>query len=265
MAVAYGRKESGMGHLVLSAPNSARLSGVVVGANEAKVRVNSLTSKTEPSVPLTPQRLELIKAYGRLYSSKIDVAKRVPRFRAARWSILTVAAVFLFAILPSVALGTIVWLGMTAAPSTGPVKANAPASPMLARSASISPVISTPPRLEAVVGDTVPFPIALDGTDRVPARSMVAIRGLPVGSRFSSGRPYGQTEWTLRPDEIGELHLILPETPTSDGLTIELIAPDGRVLTKSGTLLRVNANSDTAIMVHTVTTQRIDGHAAKAP
>jgi hypothetical protein len=275
-----------MGHLKLSAPTSARQSVLArkVAANcNVKVRANSLISKTEPSVPLTPQRLELIKACAKLYSSSVGAAKpagkfsratvaaflnhrsatRTPRLRGR--STGSFVAVFLFAILPSFALGVIIWLGTTAIPSPGPLKAGASTSLTLAPLTSLSPVLSTPRRLEAAAGDTVPFPIALDGTDGVPARSLIAIRGLPVGSALSSGRPYGQTEWTLRPDEIGELHLMLPKNPTSDSLTIELIAPDGRVLTDSATLLQVNANSDANIIVHTVTTQRIDGLVTKGP
>ena len=35
---------------------------------------------------------------------------------------------------------------------------------------------------------------------------------MPDGAAFSQGRPYGTTEWNLRPDEIGELRLRLPKT-----------------------------------------------------
>ena len=66
--------------------------------------------------------------------------------------------------------------------------------------------------LEATAGEDVTFPIALDGTDGVPARSIIAISGLPQGSMLSSGRPYGETEWNLKTDEIGDLHLIYPIT-----------------------------------------------------
>ena len=199
-------------------------------AHNVKVRANSLTSKTQPSAPLTPQRLELIKAYANLSSSSIEVSNpaesffrttiaaflhrlsaiHMPRRRGASWSIGPFVTVLLMTVLPSLALVAIIWLGMTNGPSSGPVKANARQSPATVQLVSSSPVLSTPRRLEAAAGDTVPFPIALDGTDGVPARSLIAIRGLPVGSRFSSGRPYGQTEWTLRTDEIGELHLTLP-------------------------------------------------------
>ena len=254
-----------MGQRKFSALSNAYLSGAVVHQIVAN-------HKTEPSVPLTPQRLELIKAYAKLSSSSIEVSNpaegffrttiagaiHMPRRRGASWSIGPFVTVLLIAVLPSLALVAIIWLGMT----NGPVKANARQSPATVQLVSWSPVLSTPRRLEAAAGDTVPFPIALDGTDAVPTRSLIAIRGLPIGSTFSSGRPYGQTEWTLRPDEIGELHLTLPEASTRDAVTIELIAPDGRVLTNSATLLEVTANSEASIIVRTVTTQRIDGDVA---
>ena len=262
-----------MGQRKFSALSNAYPSGAVVHQIVAN-------HKTEPSVLLTPQRLELIKAYAKLSSSSIEVSNpaegffrttiaaflhrlsaiHMPRRRGASWSIGPFVTVLLIAVLPSLALVAIICLGMT----NGPVKANARQSPATVQLVSWSPVLSTPRRLEAAAGDTVPFPIALDGTDAVPARSLIAIRGLPIGSTFSSGRPYGQTEWTLRPDEIGELHLTLPKASTRDAVTIELIAPDGRVLTNSATLLEVTANSQASIIVRTVTTQRIDGHVANS-
>lgn len=107
---------------------------------------------------------------------------------------------------------------------------------------AVSPpaVLTTPPILEAAAGDQVPFPIALDGTDGVPARSIIAISGLPHGANFSDGRPYGDTEWNLRSDQIGDLRLILPDTAKGESkLAIKLIAPDGAVVAHSDTTLEV--------------------------
>lgn len=103
-----------------------------------------------------------------------------------------------------------------------------------------SAVLTTPERIEAAAGEPVSFPIALDGTDGVPPRSVIAIKGLPQGSNFSEGRPYGESEWTLRPDQIGDLHLVLP-AGASGGfkLGIALIAPDDKVLAEAETLLEI--------------------------
>jgi hypothetical protein len=86
----------------------------------------------------------------------------------------------------------------------------------------------------------VNFSIALDGTDGVPARSVIAIRGLPQGSNFSEGRPYGESEWNLKPDQIGDLSLILPAGASGQfKLEIALIAPDDKVVAEAETLLEV--------------------------
>jgi len=98
--------------------------------------------------------------------------------------------------------------------------------------------------LEATAGGNITFPIALDGTDGVPARSIIAIRGLPQGSKLSSGRPYDETEWNLKPDEIGDLHLALPRNVSGETkLIIQLVATDGAVIADAATLLKMAANS----------------------
>jgi hypothetical protein len=94
--------------------------------------------------------------------------------------------------------------------------------------------------LEATAGEHVTFPIALDGTDGVPARSIIAVRGLPQGSTLSSGRPYDATEWNLKPDEIGDLQLVLPNTANGVAkLMIQLIAPDGAIITDTAIVLNI--------------------------
>jgi len=97
--------------------------------------------------------------------------------------------------------------------------------------------------LEAAAGGNITFPITLDGTDGVPARSIIAIRGLPQGSKLSSGRPYDETEWNLKPDEIGDLHLVLPSNASGESkLIIQLVAPDGAILADAATLLKTPTN-----------------------
>ena len=62
-----------MGQRKLSALSTAYPSGAVVHHVVAN-------HKTQPSVPLTPERLELIKAYAKLSSSSIEVSKSGRRF-----------------------------------------------------------------------------------------------------------------------------------------------------------------------------------------
>jgi uncharacterized protein YgiM (DUF1202 family) len=74
----------------------------------------------------------------------------------------------------------------------------------------------------------------------VPARSVIAISGLPQGSQFSDGRPYGEMEWNLKSDQIGDLHLVLPNTANGESkLTIKLISPDDAVIADAETILKV--------------------------
>ena len=103
-----------------------------------------------------------------------------------------------------------------------------------------SAVLTIPDRIKAVAGESVSFPIALDGTDGVPSRSAIALRGLPQGSNFSEGRPYGESEWTLRPDQIGDLALVLPVSAKGEfKLGVALIAPDDSIVAEAETLLEI--------------------------
>ena len=103
-----------------------------------------------------------------------------------------------------------------------------------------SPVLTAPAVLEATAGETILLPIALDGTDGVPVHSTIAITGLPQGSTLSDGRPYGETVWKLERDEIGDLHLVLPNNAGGQAkLTIQLIAPDATVVADAEMLLQI--------------------------
>lgn len=140
-----------------------------------------------------------------------------------------IAVLVLVAVLPNLVLGAVFILGVINTPWSAPVTLPPNASPTPALSPA---VLSAPTMLEATAGEDVTLPIALDGTDGVPARSIIAISGLPKGSMLSSGRPYGETEWNLKTDEIGDLHLILPSNASGDAkLTIKLVGPDGAIIT----------------------------------
>jgi len=157
-----------------------------------------------------------------------------------------VAGLVLVALVPNLTLAAIFWLGVIDSPwswpSTHPPnEGSVPA----AQSALPSPVLSSPAVLEATAGANITFPIALDGTDGVPVRSIIAIRGLPQGSKLSSGRPYDETEWNLKPDEIGDLHLALTGNESSEAnVIIQLVAPDGAIIADAATVLKVTTDSN---------------------
>ena len=216
-----------MGALKLIPPTnvlSLRVAPVLKGETncqgEAKAS-NHLPGATEPPLPLTPQRLELIKAYAKnpLRSAEGPTAARIaqrfaPRAPAAAPSgdhrfaaqtpltppllalasgIRTLAVVLiLVALLPNLTLGAFFWLRVIDTPWSQSVALPPNQSPMPeAQSAIPPPVLSAPATLEATEGEEITFPIALDGTDGVPAGSIIVIKGLPQGSRLSNGRPHG--------------------------------------------------------------------------
>jgi hypothetical protein len=157
-----------------------------------------------------------------------------------------VAGLVLVALVPNLTLGAIFWLGVIdspwSRPSTHPPKES---SVPAAQSAVPSPVLSSPAVLEATAGANITFPIALDGTDGVPVRSIIVIRGLPQGSKLSSGRPYDETEWNLKPDEIGDLHLALTGNESSEAnVIIQLVAPNGAIIADAATVLKVTTDSN---------------------
>jgi hypothetical protein len=104
---------------------------------------------------------------------------------------------------------------------------------------SLEVALSSPDRIEAKPGEVLEFPMAIDATGALPARSIVAVTALPEGASFSEGRPYGVTGWTLRPDEIGDLQLHLPARSGSTDMRLELVAGDGTVLAQSETRLTI--------------------------
>ena len=167
-----------------------------------------------------------------------------------------VAGLVLVALIPNLMLGAIFWLGAVDIPRSKSAMITANDKTIARPSAVPTPVLSSSGTLEATAGGDVTFPIALDGTDGVPARSIIAIKGLPQGSKLSSGRPYDQTEWNLKPDEIGDLHLILPGNASGEAkLTIQLVATDGAILADAATVLKMSTNSAANIPASNIETE----------
>ena len=164
-----------------------------------------------------------------------------------------VAGLVLIALIPNLMLGAIFWLGAVDVPWSRFPTITANDKTVAPPSAVPTPVLSSPPSLEASPGMDVTLTIALDGTDGVPARSIIAIRGLPQGSKLSSGRPYDETEWNLKPDEIGDLHLVLPSNASGEAkLIIQLVATDGAIIADAATLLKMPTNSAANIPTSTI-------------
>jgi Bacterial SH3 domain len=150
-----------------------------------------------------------------------------PSSAAKRFTKSRIVAVIGFALaVPT--LGVVVWLGVT------------PLADISQQSPVPSPVLTAPAFLEATAGESIFLPIALDGTDGVPAYSSIVITGLPQGSTLSNGRPFGDTGWKLERDEIGDLQLVVPDSASGQAkLKIQLIAPDAALVADAEILLQV--------------------------
>ena len=247
---------------------------ILKAANKAE---NSLPTATQPPLPLTPQRLELIKALTREMSreriahppsQEIIVTRKngwpVGQAQPSQlmlvlpkkmWIVLSV--LIFVALLPNFTLAPLLWLRVLDRPARAPVSTPAYQSPMADQSISataatlsanrssilesvVTPVLSAPSLVEVAVGQNVSLPIALDGTDGMPPSSGIVISGLPSGSKLSNGHANSNSEWNLNPDEIGDLHLVLGNDPISDTkLAIQLVAPDGRIVADAATILKM--------------------------
>jgi hypothetical protein len=177
-----------------------------------------------------------------------------------------VAGLILIALIPNLMLGAIFWLGAVDIPWSRSPTITANDKTVAPPSAVPTPVLSSPPTLEASAGGDITLPIALDGTDGVPARSVIAVKGLPQGSRLSSGRPYDETEWNLKPDEIGDLHLVLPSNASGEAkLMIQLVAPDGAIIADAATVLKMPANYAANIGASNFNTELAEAHVVNEP
>jgi SH3 domain-containing protein len=234
---------------------------------------------TEAGLPLTPQRLELVKEYARQAlrhahaPSASQIAQRfAPRAETAvapnpaqpapaaptgapftmlasgirRLTVVLVIA----ALLPNLTLAAF-WLRLVEPPWSRPVTVPAGESPVAQPELAL-PVLSAPLTLDVAAGQDVLLPIALDGTDHVPAGSVIVIKGLPPGSTLSNGRAGGETDWTVRPDEIGDLHLVPAAGIGEAELTVQLVAPNNAILADAATRLNIIGGS-TALVVDAAT------------
>jgi hypothetical protein len=112
--------------------------------------------------------------------------------------------------------------------------------------------------IAAEAGKQTPFAVALDGSDALPAHSIIIIGGLPENTLFSAGRPHGPTEWSLAPDEIGDLRFTLPMTASGQrALTIGVVAADGATLASGATRLEITHDATVGLIIRPEETARI--------
>ena len=122
--------------------------------------------------------------------------------------------------------------------------------PEAAVPAKVEVALTAPSQIAAKSGEEVPFAIAIDSSEALPARSVIAIRAMPEGATFSQGRPYGTTEWNLTPDEIGDLKLKLPQTARGGAdIGVALMTADGSILASTTTRLDILPDAKSALIL----------------
>jgi outer membrane biosynthesis protein TonB len=128
------------------------------------------------------------------------------------------------------------------------------------RDVELPPVtLKAPDSIASEAGKEAAFAISLDSAETLPPRSIITIRGLPEGTSFSAGRPYGETEWSLRPDELRGLRLKLPASAGGRrALSVNVVAADGRMIASSSTRLDIAPDPKAALILRPADTARID-------
>jgi hypothetical protein len=179
---------------------------------------------------------------------------------ANRWLLVTS---MLVSLVPTAVILALLWQGAIKLPGSekstpvvfdhdeiaGVQEASLAAVPAMQIEAKPDIALTAPDQIVGKIGDEVDFEIAIDSAEALPARSVIAIRALPEGASFSQGRPYGEKEWTLRPDEIGDLRLRLPKTASSSDMRVELMAADGTVLASAATKLDIAPDPKSALIL----------------
>lgn len=184
------------------------------------------------------------------------------------------AALVVVSLIPAALLLMLLWQGGIALPKrsgavTAAIDVETPAPVPQQASAVVSVMdterpepdiaLTAPLKLVAKAGEEIAFDVTLDTDEVLPSRSLIAIRTLPDGASFSQGRPYGQSEWSLRPDEIGDLRLRVPKGATgSSEIHVDLVAADGTILASAVTRLDIAPDPKQTLILRADESDRID-------
>ncbi len=224
----------------------------------SKPAIASLAERFAPEPPFEG------KARDGSTSRKADAPQPPLMATTAKWLISALVSV---ALIPTAILFVLLWQRMMQ------LNADAPMSPAVSSAASHTPpatavvhvapklevALSSPDKIDAQAGEEIDFPVAIDATEALPSRSVLAVSAMPEGAAFSEGRPYGVTGWSLRPDEIGELRLRLPQGRSgASDIRLELVTADGTVLAQSETRLNIGPAPTPADSVSVVAAAPMD-------
>jgi len=181
-------------------------------------------------------------------------------------------ALLIISLVPTAIILGLLWQGAIRLPEEGSTifkqdratfvetqQASLAAAPQVETEARPDIALTADSRIEAKPGEDVSFNIAIDSVDMLPARSIIAIRGIPQGATFSQGRPYGSSEWSLTPDEVGDLRIHLRKgTTEGTDMRIELVGADGTTLASATTRLDVAEDPRAALILRSDEGDRIE-------
>jgi hypothetical protein len=115
-----------------------------------------------------------------------------------------------------------------------------------------------PDTLQAVLGKEIPFRIGIDHAGPLPPRAIITVDGIPESSTFSAGRPYGETGWSFRPNEIADNLRLIPSKAGSSDLHIQLLTADGVSIASASTHVDVTADHKSTLVSRPEESGRID-------
>ena len=174
---------------------------------------------------------------------------------------LLATAMILLAMLPTLGAAAILWLGNADTLRFPSVNASSSHGATARAEVVITlPAISMPAMFKANAGEDAPFPLVIDGTNPIKGGGTIAISRLPAGSTFSAGVPQGETTWKLRPGKVDNLRIALPKAARGErAVIIQLLAPDGHVISDAATIIEVTAVPEARIPIRRVKTEAIPG------
>jgi len=251
---------------------------------------SSLSEQFFPADDL-PQRLDEAEASGEIPASSEPTSfSMADRFRPAvgeaasprrlgsrrSWRKKVLGALLVLAsVIPSALIGAMLWLGAIKPPASGVIVdryTNDPrevehvaieslepkAAPPKPRIQRPSIVMVVPDTLQAVLGKEIPFRIAIDPAGPLPPRAIITVDGIPESSTFSAGRPYGETGWSFRPDEIANNLRLIPSKAGSSDLHIQLLTADGVRIASASTHVDVTADHKSTLVSRPEESGRIE-------
>jgi hypothetical protein len=233
--------------------------------NEAEAN-GDIPASGEPTSFSMAQRFR--PAVGVASSPKLNSQRR---WRKNAFGTLLVLA----SLVPSALIGLMLWLGAIKAPASGVIvdryrndppeveqaemesleSKTAPPKPQIERP---SVVMVVPDTLQAGLGTEIPFHIAIDPAGPLPPRAIITVEGMPESSIFSAGRPYGETGWTFRADEIADNLRLIPAKAGRSDLHIELLTADGVSIASASTHVDITTNPRATLVTRPEESGRID-------